>query len=149
MTSKRLYQRKPCKPFWDVVRANCIDSTGEACSHGAAPQINTLGSYGTWTQRSRKSPKKLRCRKSSQRNGPKRSSDCTPRSSSRQKNTIQNWKKRQGTPRSQCTRLGVLAGRYVDDHFGMDDGSIAIFHRSDIGRKTLYHVSLEANGADV
>ncbi len=63
MTSKRLYQRKPCKPFWDVVRANCIDSTGEACSHGAATQINTLGSYGTWTQRSRKSPKKLRCRR--------------------------------------------------------------------------------------
>lgn len=55
----------------------------------------------------------------------------------------------QGTPRSQCTRLGVLAGRYVDERFGMDDGSIAIFHRSDIGRKTLYHVSLEAIGADV
>ncbi len=48
----------------------------------------------------------------------------------------------QGTPRSQCTRLGVLAGRYVDERFGMDDGSIAIFHRSDIGRKTLYHVGV-------
>jgi hypothetical protein len=55
----------------------------------------------------------------------------------------------QGTPRSQCTRLGVLAGRYVDERFGMDDGSIAIFHRSDIGRKTLYHVGLETIGADV
>jgi hypothetical protein len=31
----------------------------------------------------------------------------------------------------------------------MDDGSIAIFHRSDIGRKTLYLVGLEAIGADV
>jgi len=55
----------------------------------------------------------------------------------------------QGTPRSQCTRLGVLAGRYVDERFVMDDGAFAIFHRSDIGRKTLYHVSLEASGADV
>jgi hypothetical protein len=54
-----------------------------------------------------------------------------------------------GTPRSQCTRLGVLAGRYVDERFGMDDGAIATFQRSDIGRKTLYHVSLEASGADV
>jgi hypothetical protein len=43
----------------------------------------------------------------------------------------------------------VLAGRYVDERFGMDDGSIAIFHRSDIGRKTLYHVGLETIGADV
>ena len=54
-----------------------------------------------------------------------------------------------GTPRSQCTRLGVLAGRYVDEGFGMDDGAIATFQRSDIGRKTLYHVSLEASSADV
>ncbi|GIW97574.1 MAG: hypothetical protein KatS3mg111_0907 [Pirellulaceae bacterium] len=54
-----------------------------------------------------------------------------------------------GSRRSQTTRMGVLAGRYVDEQFDLGDERVAIFRRSDEGRKTLYSVGVVENAADV
>ena len=54
-----------------------------------------------------------------------------------------------GSPRSQTTKLGVLAGRYVDERFDLGDERVAVFRRSDDGRKTLYSVGVIEKVADV
>ena len=47
-----------------------------------------------------------------------------------------------GTTRSQTTRMGKLAGRFVDERFRLEDGSYAVFKRVQGGRHTDYRVSL-------
>jgi hypothetical protein len=54
-----------------------------------------------------------------------------------------------GTKRSQSTRLGVLAGRYVGEAFELGEDTVARFQRSDDGRKSLYYVVVESFVADV
>ena len=54
-----------------------------------------------------------------------------------------------GTPRSQSTRMGVLAGRYVEERFSIDDKSTAVFQRNVEERKTVYYITLDAKPADV
>ncbi len=55
----------------------------------------------------------------------------------------------EGSPRSQTTKLGVLAGRYVDERFDLGEERVAVFRRSDDGRKTLYSVGVIEKVADV
>ena len=50
-----------------------------------------------------------------------------------------------GTARSQTTRMGKLAGRFVNERFRLDDGSWAVFKRVQGARYTEYRVSLESS----
>ncbi len=50
-----------------------------------------------------------------------------------------------GTPRSQTTRMGKLAGRFVGERFSLDDGTYAVFKRISGGRHTQYQVFLESS----
>ena len=49
-----------------------------------------------------------------------------------------------GTARSQTIRMGILGGRFVDERFGLDDGSIAVFKKSVVRRYTTYQVFIES-----
>jgi hypothetical protein len=53
-----------------------------------------------------------------------------------------------GTPRSQTTRMGKLAGRYVGERFFLDDGSFAVFNRSFDGQYNQYQVFVESRHGD-
>lgn len=53
-----------------------------------------------------------------------------------------------GTPRSQTTRMGKLAGRFVGERFSLDDGTYAVFKRISGGRHTQYQVFLESSQSD-
>lgn len=52
-----------------------------------------------------------------------------------------------GTSRSQTTRMGIVAGRFVDERFDLDDGSIATFRKTTTRRYTTYQVCLESTEA--
>jgi len=54
-----------------------------------------------------------------------------------------------GTPRSQSTRMGVLAGRYEGERFKINEESSAVFQRNTEERKTVYYLDLEIKPADV
>jgi hypothetical protein len=45
-----------------------------------------------------------------------------------------------GTERSQSTRMGVLAGRYVDEEFKLGEDTVVTFRRSNDRGKSLYRV---------
>jgi hypothetical protein len=47
-----------------------------------------------------------------------------------------------GSARSQATRMGVIAGRYVSEHFSLSDGRAAIFHRTEDRKGKLYKVEI-------
>ncbi len=49
-----------------------------------------------------------------------------------------------GTPRSQTTRMGKLAGRFVGERFKLDDGSYAVFKRIFNGQYNQYQVFIES-----
>lgn len=53
-----------------------------------------------------------------------------------------------GTPRSQTTRMGKLAGRFVGERFKLDDGTYAIFKRSFNGQYNQYQVFVESPQSD-
>ncbi len=53
-----------------------------------------------------------------------------------------------GTPRSQTTRMGKLAGRFVGERFSLDDGTYAVFKRISGGRHTQYQVFLESSQSE-
>ena len=54
-----------------------------------------------------------------------------------------------GTKRSQSTRMGVLAGRYVGEEFKLDEKTVATFHRGEDGRKSIYFAAVKDLVADV
>ncbi|MFZ1936147.1 MAG: hypothetical protein WCB27_13115 [Thermoguttaceae bacterium] len=49
----------------------------------------------------------------------------------------------EGTPRSLATKMGTLAGRFVDEHFPLNDGREAVFHRTAERKGNIYRVSVE------
>lgn len=48
----------------------------------------------------------------------------------------------EGSPRSLSTKMGTLAGRFIDEGFPFRDQQIATFHRSDSRKGKVYSVSL-------
>jgi hypothetical protein len=48
----------------------------------------------------------------------------------------------EGSPRSLSTKMGTLAGRYIDETFGMADGRLVAFRRSKDRKGNLYSVAL-------
>lgn len=48
-----------------------------------------------------------------------------------------------GSARSQSTRLGVIAGRYVAERFELPDQRMVIFHRSEDRKGKIYRVEIE------
>lgn len=48
----------------------------------------------------------------------------------------------EGSPRSLSTKMGTLAGRYIDERFGMSDGRQVAFRRSKERKGNLYRVAL-------
>jgi len=46
----------------------------------------------------------------------------------------------EGSPRSLATKLGTLAGRFIDERFSLPDGRAATFHRSDSRKGKVYQV---------
>ncbi len=53
-----------------------------------------------------------------------------------------------GTARSQTTRMGKLAGRFVNEKFDLDDGTYAVFKRTSDGQYTKYQVFIESSKID-
>jgi hypothetical protein len=53
-----------------------------------------------------------------------------------------------GTPRSQTTRMGKLAGRFVGERFKLDDGTYAVFKRIFNGQYNQYQVFVESAQSD-
>ena len=53
----------------------------------------------------------------------------------------------EGTTRSRATRMGVLAGRFVDERFPLDDGTVAVFRKSVVRNYTTYQVFIESAAA--
>jgi hypothetical protein len=53
-----------------------------------------------------------------------------------------------GTPRSQSTRMGKLAGRFVNERFKLEDGSYAVFKRFFNGQCNQYQVFIESVQSD-
>jgi hypothetical protein len=49
-----------------------------------------------------------------------------------------------GTTRSQTTRMGIVAGRFVDQHFELDDGATATFRKTTSRRYTTYQVHIKS-----
>ncbi|MCI0333568.1 MAG: RepB family DNA primase [Planctomycetes bacterium] len=49
----------------------------------------------------------------------------------------------EGSPRSLSTKMGTLAGRFIEERFPLSDGRTAVFHRSDGRKGKLYRVSVE------
>ena len=47
----------------------------------------------------------------------------------------------EGSPRSRATKIGTLAGRFVEEQFPMSDGRLAKFHRSTERKGSIYRVS--------
>ena len=47
-----------------------------------------------------------------------------------------------GTPRSLATRLGLVAGRYVNERFELTDDRVATFHRTKDRKTNIYRVSV-------
>jgi hypothetical protein len=54
-----------------------------------------------------------------------------------------------GSSRSQATRMGVIAGRYVAERFELGGERSAVFHRSENRNGKLYHVEIIENGQDL
>ena len=54
----------------------------------------------------------------------------------------------EGTPRSLSTKMGTLAGRYIDERFGMTDGRRVVFLRSKERKGNIYRVSVQEEGAE-
>lgn len=48
----------------------------------------------------------------------------------------------EGSPRSLSTKMGTLAGRYIDERFGMADGRQVAFRRSKERKGNLYRVAV-------
>ena len=48
-----------------------------------------------------------------------------------------------GSSRSQATKMGTLAGRFVTERFPLDDGRWAVFHRSEGRKGKEYRVSVD------
>jgi hypothetical protein len=46
----------------------------------------------------------------------------------------------EGSPRSLATKMGTLAGRYIDERFPLPDGRAATFHRSEGRKGHVYRV---------
>ena len=49
----------------------------------------------------------------------------------------------EGSPRSLATKMGTLAGRFIDERFLLPDGREATFHRSETRKGKVYRVSVE------
>ena len=49
----------------------------------------------------------------------------------------------EGSPRSLATKMGTLAGRFVDERFPLSDGREAVFHRTADRKGNIYRVSVE------
>ena len=49
----------------------------------------------------------------------------------------------EGSKRSQSTRLGVLASRYVQERFDLEDGRTVTFHRSKDRNGAVYSISVD------
>jgi len=48
----------------------------------------------------------------------------------------------EGSSRSLATKMGTLAGRYIDERFSMTDGRHVVFHRSRERKGNLYRVAV-------
>jgi hypothetical protein len=46
----------------------------------------------------------------------------------------------EGSPRSLSTKMGTLAGRFIDERFPLPDGRVATFHRSESRKGKVYQV---------
>jgi hypothetical protein len=46
----------------------------------------------------------------------------------------------EGSPRSLATKMGTLAGRFVDERFPLADGREAVFHRTAERKGNIYRV---------
>jgi len=46
------------------------------------------------------------------------------------------------SPRSRCTRIGIFAGRYVNESFPLPDGQRAVFRRTEGRKGHIYHVEV-------
>jgi hypothetical protein len=55
----------------------------------------------------------------------------------------------EGSPRSLTTRMGLLAGRFVDDHFPLADGRHAVFHRTSDRKGNVYRVGVRDDVPDL
>jgi hypothetical protein len=49
----------------------------------------------------------------------------------------------EGSPRSLATKMGTLAGRFIEERFPLIDGRAAVFHRSDSRKGKVYRVFVE------
>jgi len=54
-----------------------------------------------------------------------------------------------GSPRSLSTKMGTLAGRYIDERFGMVDGRQVVFRRSQERKGNLYRVVVQEEMPDL
>ena len=50
----------------------------------------------------------------------------------------------EASPHARATRMGLLAGRFVDESFALADGCIALFRRTEDRKGKIYHVELVA-----
>ena len=48
----------------------------------------------------------------------------------------------EGSPRSLATKMGTIAGRFVDERFALPDGCEATFHRSTDRKGNIYRVAV-------
>jgi len=55
----------------------------------------------------------------------------------------------EGSSRSQSTRIGVIAGRYVGEHFELSGERSAVFHRSEDRNGKLYRVAIVETGGNM
>ena len=55
----------------------------------------------------------------------------------------------EGSAKSKSTRFGVAAGRYVGDQFELTDGAVAVFHKSDGRKGSVYRIGIESKVPDV
>ena len=54
----------------------------------------------------------------------------------------------EGSPRSLATRMGTLAGRFVDERFPLNDGREAVFQRTADRKGNIYRVFVEEGSAE-
>jgi hypothetical protein len=48
----------------------------------------------------------------------------------------------EGSARSLATKMGTIAGRFVDEHFPLPDGREAVFHRTPERKGNIYRVAV-------
>ena len=54
----------------------------------------------------------------------------------------------EGSPRSMATKMGTLAGRFINERFPLTDGNTATFHRSENRKGKVYQVFVQDQSAE-